>query len=104
MTFDCQDDIQVLLRLDEVSKVRCDHLRGFGVRIHGHAQVGFLWFRLLLLLLLLLLEHKLLPHLVEGLIVVLLVPDVVWHETRAHQTKLFLHSYSRLRWVHVENF
>ena len=81
-----------MLGLDEVSEVGCDHLRSFGVGIHCHAQVGLLWLGLLLLLLLWLLEHKLLPHLIEGLIVVLLVPDEVGHETCAHQTKLLLHS------------
>ena len=44
-----------------------------------------------MLLLLLLFKHKLLPCLVEGLVVVLLVSDEVRHETRAHQIELLLH-------------
>jgi hypothetical protein len=84
-------DVQILLRLNEVSKIRSNYLSGFGVRVHSHTQVGFFWLRLLLLLLLWLLKHKLLSYLVERLIVVLLVSDVVWYETCAHQTELLLH-------------
>ena len=84
LAFDREYDVQVLFRLDEVPEIGRNYLSRFRVRVHRHPQVGFLWLGLLLMLLWLL-EHKLLPHLVEGLVVVLLVPDEVGHETRAHQ-------------------
>lgn len=91
MTLNREYDVQIFLRLNEVSKVRSDYLGGFGVRVHSHTQVGFFWPRLLLLLLLWLLKHKLLSYLVERLIVVVLVSDEVGHETCAHQIELLLH-------------
>ena len=91
LTFNREYDVQVLLRLDEVSEIRRNHLCSVGIRVGGHTQRGFIRLRLLMLLLLLLFKHKLLPCLVEGLVVVLLVSDEVRHETRAHQIELLLH-------------
>lgn len=91
LTFNREYDVQVLLRLDEVSEIRRNHLRCVGIRVSGHTQRGFLRFRLVMLLLLLLFKHKLLPGLVEGLVFVLLVSDEVRHEARAHQIELLLH-------------
>ena len=91
LTFNREDDVQVLLRLDEVSEIRRNHLCSVGIRVGGHTQRGFLRLRLLMLLLLLWFKHKLLPCLVEGLVFVLLVSDKVRHEARAHQIELLLH-------------
>ena len=91
LTFNREYDVQVLLRLYEVSEIRRNHLRSVGIRVSGHTQRGFLWLRLVILLLLLLFKHKLLPCLVEGLVFVLLVSDEVRHEARAHQIQLLLH-------------
>ena len=91
LTFNREYDVQVLLRLDEVSEIRRNHLRSVGIRVGGHTQRGFLRLRLVMLLLLLRFKHKLLPCLVEGLVVVLLVSDEVRYETRTHQIELLLH-------------
>ena len=91
LTFNREYDVQVLLRLDEVSEIRRNHLRSVGIRVGGHTQRGFLRLRLVMLLLLLRFKHKLLPCLIEGLVVVLLVSDEVRHEARAHQIQLLLH-------------
>ena len=91
LTFNRENDVQVLLRLYEVSEIRRNHLRSVGIRVSGHTQRSFLWLRLVILLLLLLFKHKLLPCLVEGPVFVLLVSDEVRHEARAHQIQLLLH-------------
>lgn len=91
LTFNREYDVQVLLRLDEVSEIRRNHLRSVGIRVGGHTQRGFFRLRLVMLLLLLRFKHKLLACLVEGLVVVLLVLDEVRHEARAHQIELLLH-------------
>ena len=91
LTFNREYDVQVLLRLDEVSEIRRNHLCSVGIRVGGHTQRGFLRLRLLMLLLLLWFKHKLLPCLVEGLVFVLLVSDEVRHKARAHQIQLLLH-------------
>lgn len=91
LTFNREYDVEVLLRLDEVSEIRRNHLCSVGIRVGGHTQCGFLQLGLRKPLLLLLIKHKLLSCLVKGLVLVLLVSDEVRHETRAHQIELLLH-------------
>lgn len=84
LALDGEDDVQVLLRLNEVAQVGRHHPRHPAVLVGGDVQGGTL--RLLLLLLLLRLLQALLPLLLEGLVfVVHVAPDEVGDEGLTHQ-------------------
>ncbi len=90
LALDGQDDVQVLLGLDEVPQVGGDHLRNPAVGVGSDPQGGCLP-RLLLLRLSLLLE---------GLVVLVLAPDEVRHESLAHRAQLVHHGEAGLVLFH----
>lgn len=97
LALDGQDDVEVLLGLHEVAQVGRHHLGHAGLTVGEHVQVCDR--RLLLLLLLLLLQVRL-SSLLEGLVVVVRVPDEVRDEGLAHQAQFVLHHEAGFVWFH----
>jgi hypothetical protein len=83
LAFNREYDVEIFLRLDEVPKVRGDHLGHLGVVIGDNVDLGLLLLLLLLLLLVLLL---LVPSGFVRLFVVIGVLDVVGHKALAEKT------------------